>query len=148
QHLIGSRQASNLPLPHHPACGSAPGGSRTWSTRTSSGVAVSLHPKLTNTNQPLLLQPRVRHPYLGGQRARQVPIAFAAERRANRAAQVRAQRQQVTHLGARTTPLFPVAHAHSTAQPLIELGDRSVVLRDAEVAHPTAQVLRKRVEPR
>lgn len=39
------------------------------------------HPQRTNTHQALRLQPLIRHPGLRGQRAREVPVSLAADRR-------------------------------------------------------------------
>ena len=105
------------------------------------------HPQIADTDQPLAFQPLIRHPGLGRQRPRQVPVAFAAERREDRVAFVRPQGEQVADLGAHVAPLFPVAHAHPATQPVIELGDRTVVVRDAEVAHPATDVLGELHEP-
>src|SRR5215510_10512865 len=76
-----------------------------------------------------------------------MPVALAADRRQDRGALRGPQGQKVTHLRAAQAPLLPVAHAHAPAQPLIELWDRTVVLRDAEVAHPAAHILGKLYEP-
>ncbi len=57
------------------------------------------------------------------------------------------KRQQVSRLRARLRPLFPVAHTRAPTPPLIQFRNRSVVLRDAKVAHPTAHGLRALVEP-
>ena len=104
-------------------------------------VAMGFHPQIADTDQPLAFQPLIRHSGLCRQRARQMPVALAAERRQDRLAFERPQGQQVADLGAHVAPLFPVAHAHPAAQPVVDLGDRSVVIRDAEVAHPASHVL-------
>ena len=108
---------------------------------------MGLHPQRTDTHQALRLEPIVRHPRLRPQRPRQVPVAFAADRRQNRRSLSGTERKKMAHLRASLAPLLPVAHAHTPAQPLIELRDRTVVLRDAEVTHPTTYVLRELVEP-
>lgn len=41
----------------------------------------------------------------------------------------------------------PVAYAHPAVQPVIRFGNRAVVIRDAEAAHPTADVLGEFAEP-
>ena len=108
---------------------------------------MGLHPPIADADQPLAFQPLIRHPALRCQRSRQTPVAFAAERRQDRLAFERPQGEQGTHLGAHVAPLFPVAHAQPAAQPVIDLGDRSVIVRNAEVAHPTAHVLGELAEP-
>lgn len=95
----------------------------------------------------MVFQPVIGHPGLGGQRPRQVPVAFAAQRRQDSVPFARSDPDQISHLGPHITPLLPVAHAHPPAQPLIQLRDRAVVVRDTEVAHPTADILGKLVEP-
>ena len=50
----------------------------------TSGIAVGTHPKRTDGYQALAFQPIIRHPGLCRQGLRQVPVAFAANRRQNR----------------------------------------------------------------
>ena len=68
-----------------------------------------------------------------GHRSRQMPVALATDRCQDCRSLVRAQRKKITHLRARLSPLFPVAHSHASAQPLIQRWDRSVVLGDADL---------------
>ncbi len=105
-----------------------------------------LHPQITHGDQALASQPVIRHPGLGGQRPGQVPIALGAERRQYCLPFARPQGQEVAHLSADATPLFPVTHAHPPTQPVVPFGDRTVVVRDAEVTHPPADVLGELVE--
>ena len=105
------------------------------------------HPQITHGDQALAFQPVIGHPGLGGQRSRQVPVAFATQRRQDSVPFARSEPHQISHLGPHLTPLFPVAHAHPSAQPLIQFGDRAVVVRDTEVAHPTTDVPGELVEP-
>lgn len=114
---------------------------------TPSGIALGFHPRVADAGQPLALQPLIRHPGLRRLRLRQVPIALRTHGREDRLLLPDAQRQQVVNLGARLAPLFPVAHAHAAAQPRFQLGDRAVVLGDAEVRHPASHVLAELVEP-
>ena len=65
----------------------------------------------------------------------------------NRRLQAHAQSQQVLDLGARPAPLFPVAHAHAPSDPLVQFGNRAVVLADAEVRRPSPQVLPQFSQP-
>ncbi len=120
--------------PPSPACGSALGGSREGSTHERSGIAMGFHPHSADIDQPLALQPLMGHPGLCLQRPRQVPVALA-ERRQDRVAFARPQGQQDAHLGSRSAPLFPVAHADAAAQPRVKFRDRAVVVRDAKMAH-------------
>ena len=48
---------------------------------------------------------------------------------------------ELANLGTTVTPLFPVAHTHPAAQPVVEFGYRSIQLRYPEISHPAAQVL-------
>jgi hypothetical protein len=52
-----------------------------------------------------------------------------------------AEFQEVPHLGSRITPLFPIAHANSAANPLINLRDWTVILRNTEIIYPTSGIL-------
>ena len=112
-----------------------------------SGITVGLHPEIPDRNEPLGLQPLIGHPGLGCQRSRQVPVAFAADRRQDRLALARSQTQQVLDLGTHVTPLFPVAHPHPASQPVIKFRDRAVAVRNAKVTHPTAEVLGELMKP-
>ena len=47
----------------------------------TSGIAVGTHPERTNGYQATAGQPSIRHPGLCRQCLRQVPVAFAADRR-------------------------------------------------------------------
>lgn len=77
---------------------------------------MGLHPKITDTRQPLCLQPIVRHPDLRCLRARQVPVALAADSRQDRRAFAHAQRQKVADLGAGEAPLFPAKRKGAAAK--------------------------------
>ncbi len=105
-----------------------------------SSVAMSLHPQIADRNEPLATKPLIRHPGLSCQSPRRMPVAFATERGEDRLATTRSQSEQVTDLRARPAPLFPVTHADTPSDPLVDLGNRSVVVRDAVVVHPTTNV--------
>jgi len=106
-----------------------------------------LHPEITHGDQALAFQPVVRHSALRGQRPRQVPVALAAQPGPDCVPFARPQRQQISDLRAHLAPLFPVAHADAPAQPVIQFGDRAVVVRNAEVTHPPTDILGELVEP-
>ena len=72
-------------------------------------VSVSLHPKITDTHQPLRLQTIVRHPRLRRPQPRQMPERLLLPPRQDRRAFADAQRQQVANFRARRPSLFPVA---------------------------------------
>ncbi len=108
---------------------------------------MGFHPHSADIDQSLALQPLIGHPGLCRRRPRQVPVALAAERRQDRVAFTRSQSQQVTYLGSRSAPLFPVAHTNAAAQPLVEFRNRAVVVRDAKIAHPPAHVLGELMQP-
>ena len=57
------------------------------------------------------------------------------------------QGEQVADLRACPAPLFPVIHSDTPADPLVDLGNGSVVVRDAVLVHPTSNVLPELVEP-
>src|SRR5690606_14087394 len=50
------------------------------------------------------------------------------------------QTHQITDLGAGATPLFPVAHPNTAANPTIQIGDVVELAGQTEVAYPTSQV--------
>ena len=101
----------------------------------TSGIAVGTHPKRTDGYQALAFQPIIRHPGSCRQGLRQVPVAFAANRRQNRLTLTRPQCQKITDLGAHPAPLFPVAHTDAPSDPRIDFRYGSVVIRDAEIVH-------------
>jgi len=107
---------------------------------------VRFHPLIADANQALALQPVVGHPGLGAQRARQVPLALRAHARPDRGPCPGPQGQQVANAVAHAALLLPVAQAHPTAQPVVQLGDRPVVIRDAEVAQATSDVFGELLE--
>ncbi len=67
--------------------------------------------------------------------------------RQDRRAFADAQRQKMADLRSGEAPLFPVAHAHPSSQPFVQLRNRPVILGDAEVAKPATQILPELVEP-
>src|SRR5713101_7931149 len=70
-----------------------------------------------------------------------MPRAFTAQSREERRFLGGPQFQQLADFGADVAPLLPEAHAEATPQPGIEFGQRTVVLRQAKVLHPAADVL-------
>ncbi len=102
---------------------------------------MSFHPQIADADQPLALKPFVRHPGLGRQGLRQVPVALATERGEDRLTATGPQSEQVADLRAREAPPFPVAHTDAPSDPLVDFRDRSVVVRDAVVVHPASNVL-------
>ncbi len=85
----------------------------------TSGIAVGAHPKPANGYQALAFQPIIRHPGLGRQGLREVPVALAADRREDCLTFTRAQCQKIADFGA-----HPVNFRYG-----------SVVVRDAEILH-------------
>ena len=69
-------------------------------------IAMGFHPLIAAADQPLALEPLIRHPGLRRQRARQMPVAFAAERRQDCLACERPQSQQVADLRAHVSHCF------------------------------------------
>lgn len=76
----------------------------------------------------------------------QLTVALAADARNDRRALAKPRRKNVANLRAAQTPLFPVANAHTSAQPFVQFGNRPIILRDAEIADPAALVLPELVE--
>ncbi len=112
-----------------------------------SSIAMSFHPQIADADQALVLKPFVRHPGLSCQGLRQVPVAFATERGEDRLAATGPQSEKMADLRACPAPLFPVTHTDTPPDPLIDLGDGSVIVRNAIVVHPTSNVLRELVKP-
>lgn len=113
----------------------------------TSGITVGTHPKRTDGYQALAFQPIIRHPGLCRQGLRQVPVAFAADRRQNRLTLTRPQRQKIADLGAHPAPLFPVAHTDAPSDPRVDFRYGSVIVRDAKIVHPASDITREPVEP-
>jgi hypothetical protein len=122
---------------------SVPGGTVTKVEHTmTSGIAVGAHPKRTNGYQALAFQPIIRHPGLCRQCLRQVPVAFAADRRQNRLTLTGPQRQKIADFGAHPAPLFPATHTDAPSDPRVDFRYGSVVIRDAEIIHSGIRVPR------
>jgi len=141
---IGQRGGFNSPSPHHPACGSARGGSQRLPGR---GWVVNAHPQLFDRQKPLILKPLVGHAGLGSQSTGTLPKSFPTKANGYGYTRMRAGLQEVTHTGAEPAPLFPVAHAHPSSQPVIDFGDWTIVLRDPEAVHPAAKIPGKLFHP-
>ena len=129
------------------------------------------HPQITHGDQALAFEPVIGQSCLGCQGPGQMPVAFAAHGGQDGLALARSQGQEVADLGAHVTtyfpvgrpsgqptavqnrsrrfcaPLFPVTHADAPPQPLIQFGDRAVVVVDTEVSHPPSDVLGDFPEP-
>jgi hypothetical protein len=114
---------------------------------TISGIAMGFDPKVTDRYQPLAGKPLIGHPGLGGQGLGQMPVAFATDRCQDRLAFARAQGQQIADLGTRPAPLFPIAHADASSDPVVDFRHGPVVFRDAKIVLPASQVLGKSAEP-
>ena len=112
--------------PHHPACGSARGGSQNLPSRSR---VVDFHPQLFDRQKPLILKPLVGHASLSSQSPSQMPRAFTADCHEDGRLPIGAQLHEFAHLGARVAPLFPVANAHPPSESMIDLRDRSMVPR-------------------
>ena len=93
---------------------------------TRSGITMSLHPKITDRDQPLGLQPLIGHPGLGRQCPRQMPVAFSADRRQDRLAFARPQ----TQLN-RWEPSHQVAGVQKRSAKRHFEDARSIAMRDA-----------------
>ena len=133
----GKGGASLPPSPHHPACGSAPGGSLKLPGRSR---VMSLHPQFFDIYETLIFQPFVGHTVLGGQSAGHGPRTASVQSCSDGCPKLDAQLQQVPNLGAAPPPLFPVAQPHPAPYPAVDLRDVTVAFGDAEVAHPATEV--------
>lgn len=115
------------------------------------------HDFLMRTREPLSIGhgyspapvPSTNHSssYLRRLPPRQVPVALAADPGQDPCTLPKPTRQKMAHLGATLAPLFPIAYAHPPAQPIVQFGDRSAIIRDAKVGQPHAQVLCELGEP-
>ena len=76
-----------------------------------------------------------------------LPFGLSKSAQADLEPQSSAQSQQILDLGARPAPLFPVAHSDTPSDPLVQLGDRTVILADAEVRRPASKILPQFVQP-
>ena len=109
----------------------------------TSGIAVGTHPKCTYGYQALASQPVIRRPGLGGQGLRQVPVAFAAERRQNRLTLTRPQRQKIADFDAHPAPLFSIAHTDAPSDPRVDVqyGSESDLVTLASDRKPTVPLV-------
>ena len=51
--------------------------------------------------------------------------------------------KKVTNTGADISPLFPIAHADPSPEPVIDFRYRAIIIRYSEIVHPAPEVLRK-----
>ena len=73
---------------------------------TFSRVPVGFHPQVSDREEPLFSQPLVRHPGLGRQRPRQMPVALAAQPCENRVVPACSEFQEVADASTRFPPLL------------------------------------------
>ena len=130
--------------PHHPACGSAPGGSLKLPGRSR---VMSLHPQFFDRYETLIFQPLVGHTVLGGQPAGHGPRTASVQSCPDGCSKLDTQFQQVPNLGAAPPPLFPIAKPHPAPDPAVYFRDVAVAFGNAEVPHPAAEVGRQPVQP-
>ena len=102
----------------------------------SRGVALGLAPQVFDAEQALRFQPRVGQCLLQRRGSRRVPPVLAADAMLDRRLQAHAQIQQVANLRAHPAPLFPVAHAQSPSDPVIQFRHWPVILAEAQVRRP------------
>ena len=84
---------------------------------------------------------------MGAEGAGEAPVSLATYARSQCGIQGRSEFEKIANLGARFAPLFPVAHTHPAAQPVVDFRYRSVEFRDPEITHPAAKVLGKLLKP-
>ena len=66
---------------------------------STSSITMGLYPQVADRGQALMFKPLVRHPGLGRQGLRQMPVTFAAKRCEHRLALTRLKLSQVAELG-------------------------------------------------
>ena len=76
-----------------------------------------------------------------------MPVTLAAECRKDCLSLVDTQLEQFADSLPASFPLFPVAHADATANPLIEVRHRAVPFRERKVCHPPPNILRELFQP-
>ena len=69
-----------------------------------------------------------------------MPIALSTESRENRMMPRSPEFYQFTDTFSRPAQLFPIAHADTTAQPMIQFDDIVIFHSDTEVIHPSLSV--------
>ena len=110
----------------------------------SSRISLSLAPQVLDAEQALLLEPCIGHGLLGDRGSRHAPVTQAADAMLDGGLERHAEIEHVANLGARPSPLFRVTHPHAPPYPLVQFGDGSVILADAEVSQSAPQVLGRR----
>ena len=82
----------------------------------------------------------IGHTVLGGQSAGHCPRTATIQTCPDGGAKLDSQFEQVPNLGAAPPPLFPVAEPYPPSDPAVYFRDVMIILRDAEVPHPAADV--------
>jgi len=66
-----------------------------------------------------------------------MPVTFSAQSRQYRLIPWRTKLNKITDPPSAPAPLFPVAHADATPEPMIELHSIVILQSDTEVVHPS-----------
>ena len=104
---------------------------------------MDIHPQFFDRYETLILEPSVGHAGLSGQGAGTSPGAFTTQAHGDGYTGMGTEFEKIAHLGAYVAPLFPVTHTDAPAQPVIDLRDRPVILRDPVIVHPAAHIQRQ-----
>jgi hypothetical protein len=119
--------------PRHPACGSAPGGSRKLSGRSR---IVNLDPQCSDRNKTLLFEICIRQADVHGLDLCKMPVALTAHSHRYSAVLADTVFHQHPDPLSRRAPLLPVAHANATTKTMIQFHGVIVSHADTEVVHP------------
>jgi hypothetical protein len=90
---------------------------------------MNVHPQFFDRYKTLVLEPLISHAGLGCQSTRESPWSFSAKPIVEGCFPEGAQFEEVPDFSARTPTLFPVAHAQSASEPMIDLRDGPVIFR-------------------
>src|SRR5262245_15164699 len=141
---IGSPGGLTSRLPHHLTCGSASGGS---GQINGFGIELGVHfslmhivPVLPQIWHSPFRQPAIIQRSLDNARSGHKPVTTVAARGFVHLCPVDAQPDELSPPRARSLPLFPVVHAHTSPHPLVQLRDDTIGLAETKVVHPAYHV--------
>src|SRR5438094_379595 len=72
-----------------------------------------------------------------------MPVTLATKCGSNRLAYGTTPFEEFSDAFATSAPLFPIAHPHSTPQPVIQFRNGRVILAQSVVTHPSSHILRE-----
>ncbi len=95
---------------------------------------------LYGSKAPLPFEKLVTQTSIRRQSLREMPIALPAQTCENRMIPRRTEFYQFADAFPRPAPLFPIAHADTTPQPMIHLNGIVILQGDTEVIHPSLKI--------